>query len=125
MTRKTVFFEKWSWFKFSNFGLALGTNLKFYTSVAKGLKVKVRMFWGLVPTFVEVIREKLVGRGAFCPTPILNRVKSTFFYRTTPVVSSDTSYIILNAILLYGNFCQGSMHDALRDLVQFVQFKKC
>ena len=69
MTRKTVFFEKWSWFKFSNFGLALGTNLRFYTSVAKELKVKVRMFWGLVPTFVEVIREKLVRRGGFLPYP--------------------------------------------------------
>ena len=38
-----------------------GKNLKFYTSVAKWLKVKVRMFWGLIPTFVEVTGEKLVG----------------------------------------------------------------
>ena len=28
-TRKTVFIEGWSWFKFNNLGLALGTNLKF------------------------------------------------------------------------------------------------
>ena len=36
-------------------------NLKFYTSVAKGLK---RMFWGLNPTtFVEVTGGKLVGGG--------------------------------------------------------------
>ena len=34
LTRKTVF-EGWSWFKFSNLGLPLGTGLKFYTSVAK------------------------------------------------------------------------------------------
>ena len=86
MTRKTTFFEGWSWFKFNNLGLTLGTNLKFYTSVAKGLKLKVRKFWGLIPTFVEVTREKLVG-GSFCfaqiflpphPSPhahpILNRV---------------------------------------------------
>ena len=58
MTRKTAFFEGWSWFKFNNLGLALGTNLKFYTSVAKGLKLKVRKFWGLIPTFVEVTWEK-------------------------------------------------------------------
>ena len=59
MTRKTTFFEGWSWF--NNLGLALGTNLKFYTSVAKGLKLKVRKFWGLIPTFVEITEEKLVG----------------------------------------------------------------
>ena len=35
-------------------------NLKFYTSVANGLKLKVRMFWGLVPTLVEVTGKKLV-----------------------------------------------------------------
>ena len=39
--------------------------LKFYTSVAKGSKLKVRKFWGLSPTFVEVTAEKLVGAGAF------------------------------------------------------------
>ena len=49
--------------KFNNLGLALGTNLKLYTSVAKGLKQKVRKSWGLVPTFVEVTGVKLVGGG--------------------------------------------------------------
>ena len=60
--QKTPFFERWSWFKFNNFGLALGTNLKFYSGVAKWLKLKVRKFWGRSPTFVEVTGEKL-GRG--------------------------------------------------------------
>ena len=41
-------------------------NLKFYISVEKRLKLNVRRFWGLILTFVEVIREKLVG-GPFCP----------------------------------------------------------
>ena len=73
MTRKNVsFFEWWSWFKFNNLGLALGTNLKFYTSLSKGLKLKVRKFWGLIPTFVEVTGKKLVG-GLIGP-PILNTV---------------------------------------------------
>ena len=36
-------------------------NLKFYTSVAKGLKLKVGKYWGILLTFVEVTREKLVG----------------------------------------------------------------
>ena len=64
MTRKIAFFEGWPWFKFNYLGLALGTNLKFCTSVAKGLKLKVRKFLGPNLTFVEVTGEKLVG-GAF------------------------------------------------------------
>ena len=65
MTRKTAFSEGWSWFKFNNLELALDMNLKFYTSVTKGFKLKVRKFWELVTTFLEVTREKLV-RGPFC-----------------------------------------------------------
>ena len=61
MTRKTSFFEGCSWVKFNNFGLALGMGLTFYANVAKGLKLKVRKFWELICTFVEVIGEKLVG----------------------------------------------------------------
>ena len=75
LTRKTVSFERWSWFKFNNLGLALGTNLNFYSSVTKVLKLKVRKFWELIPTFVEIAGEKLVGEGCFLPPPILNRLK--------------------------------------------------
>ena len=53
MTRKITFLKGCSWFKFNKFGLALGTNFKFCTSVAKGLKLKVSKFWGPNPTFVE------------------------------------------------------------------------
>ena len=56
-------FEGCSWFKFNNLGLTLGTNLKFYITVAKGLKLKVRKFGRLSPTDVEVTGEKLVGWG--------------------------------------------------------------
>ena len=45
--------------------------------MAKGLNLKVRKFWGLTPTFVEVTRKKLVG-SVFLP-PILNRVKDIGF----------------------------------------------
>ena len=38
----------------NNLGLTLGMALKFYTRVAKGLKLKVREFLGPVPMFVEV-----------------------------------------------------------------------
>ena len=51
----------WSWFKINNLGLVLAKNLKFCTSAAKGLKLKVRKFWGSNSTFVEVTVEKLVG----------------------------------------------------------------
>ena len=67
-TRKTAFFEEWPWFRFNNLGLILGTNLKFYTSVGKGLELKVRNFGGLVPTSVEVTGEKLV-RSFFVLSP--------------------------------------------------------
>ena len=52
--------------KFNNLGLALGTNVKIYTNVPKGLKLKVRKSWELIPTFVEVTGEKLEG-GLFAP----------------------------------------------------------
>ena len=70
MTRKTIFLVGRSWFKFINLGLTLDMPLKFYTSVAKGLKLKERKFLELIHTFVEVTRNKLVW-WPFCtpPTP--------------------------------------------------------
>ena len=62
------FFEGCSWFKFDNLGLALGPNLNFYTSVVKGLKLKVRKIWELNPTFVKDTGEELVG-GLFAVHP--------------------------------------------------------
>ena len=47
---------------FDNFELALGMVWKFYTSVVKKLKLKVKKFLGLIPAFVEVTGEKLFGR---------------------------------------------------------------
>ena len=41
----------WDWHN------GLGLVLKFYISVAKGLELKVRKFWGLIPMFVEVTGE--------------------------------------------------------------------
>ena len=37
---------------------------KFYTSIAKVLNLKVKKCWGVIPTFVELTEEKLVG-GSF------------------------------------------------------------
>ena len=49
-----TFSEGLSWLKFNNLELALGMTFKSYSRVEKGLKVKVRKFFGIIPTFVEV-----------------------------------------------------------------------
>ena len=49
--------------------------LKFYTNVAKDLKLKFEKFRGLIPTFVKVIGEKLVGGGGSFSPPSCIRVK--------------------------------------------------
>ena len=43
LIRKYIFNEGWSWFQFNNLGLALAMALKFYTSVVKGLKLKLKV----------------------------------------------------------------------------------
>ena len=65
---KKHFFKGWSWFKFNNLVQALDASLKVYTSVAKRLKLKVKKFLRLIPTFPEVTEEKVVG-GTFLPLP--------------------------------------------------------
>ena len=56
----------------------LGKNLKFYTNVAKELKLKIRKFWVLIPTFVEVTGEKLIKGGGDLKISLLFK-KSTNF----------------------------------------------
>ena len=48
--------------------MAVGTDLKFDASVAKGLKLKVTKFYGLISTFVGATEEKMLG-GLFWPLP--------------------------------------------------------
>ena len=45
-------------FKVNYLGLALGMALKSHASVAKGLKLKVRKCWGLIPTFSQICEFK-------------------------------------------------------------------
>ena len=52
--------------------------LKFRISLEKGLRLKVRKFWRLIPTLVEVTGEKLIGGLLHTPQhrlPNLKRVK--------------------------------------------------
>ena len=66
-----------------NLGLARAAHLKLYTTVEKWLQLKVKKFWGLNSTFVEVTGGELVGGrwrgGLFAPLPIVKRVKDIFF----------------------------------------------
>ena len=65
---KNRFFEGWSWFKFNNFGLTLGMTLKFYTSLAKGLKLKVRkVLWA--KSYVGRSYSGKTGRGELFALP--------------------------------------------------------
>ena len=60
--------------------------LKFYTGVAKGSKLKVRKFWELIPTFIEVTGGKLEGGGGgdFLPL-ILNSVNICYLEIKKPI----------------------------------------
>lgn len=60
--------------KFKNLGLAIGMALRCYTKVAETLKLKVKKFWALILTFVEVIGGNLVG--GFFGFHILNRINA-------------------------------------------------
>ena len=95
LTRKTAFFEGRSCFKFNNLGLVLGTNLKFYTSVAKRLKLKVRKFWGLISTFVEVTEEKLIGGSFWPPPPPWIGLNMTTLLFTFPWRNTFYSFVVL------------------------------
>ena len=53
---------------------------KFYTCIEKVLNLKVKKCWGVIPNFVEVTEEKLVGG----LSPILNRVNSRISFLIGP-----------------------------------------
>ena len=57
----TAFFDGWC--HGSSLIIWAGTRYKLYTYVTKELKLKVRKFWGLIPTFVEVAGESLAEQG--------------------------------------------------------------
>ena len=65
--------------------------LKFYTSVAKVLKLNARKFWELTPTFVEATEEKL-GGGLFAPS-FLNRV-----YKVAHLMEKNISQFFFNLV---------------------------
>ena len=60
--QKNHFFVGWSWFQLSSLGLGLDMALKFYTSVAKGLKLKSKIA-GANFYVCKIYREKMVEVG--------------------------------------------------------------
>lgn len=52
---------------FNNLELAISIVLKFSPNLRKGLKLKLKTFWGLIPTFVEVTSKTQVGGLFACP----------------------------------------------------------
>ena len=75
------------------------------TSVAKGLKLKVRRFLGLSSTFVKVTGKKLVGSGGFLLPPSLSHleqgqcfVKCSVIMRHQPTRTSWWSFFIVIAV---------------------------
>ena len=69
--QKNHFFQGRSWFKFNNLGLVLGIASKFYTSVAKGLKLKVRKFLNRVKRLTQLINMSKRWSG------VINRISVT------------------------------------------------
>ena len=66
--------------------------LKFYNSVAKGLKLKVRKFWKLIPTFVKFTWKNSYGEGAFLyliftPSVFIEATKSETLFITFVIIS--------------------------------------
>ena len=66
--------------------LVLGMALKFYTSVEEGLELKVKRFWELIPTFLEVAGGKLIKKDPKM-SPIMNRVKVKSFHIRSQILS--------------------------------------
>ena len=77
-------------FKSNNLGLALGRALKFYSCVAKGLKLKHRKFLGLIPTFVKLqVENWQVNLFAPPALPHLNRIGNNEFYKISEQFSKS------------------------------------
>ena len=66
----------------------LGTALKFYIIVGKGLNLKVRKFLRLITTFVEVTAEKLVGEPFWSPPSWIELKAKQYTYSSTPRMST-------------------------------------
>ena len=99
--------------------MTLGTNLKFYTSVTKGLTIKVRKFWVLIRTFVEVTGENLAGG-----LPILNRVNACFSLITWQNEIASVLFSLQSLTLLQqGTFLYSEIVDSFKKyLIQDICF---
>ena len=105
-------------------------NLTFYTSMAKGLKLKVRKFWRLFSMFVEVPEEKLVG-GLFAPRYWigLKPNKNSTLTDINPNISNFDNHISIREHfpdINYGDFdfTEVSLEDVKKEMLN-LNVKKC
>ena len=66
LTRKTAFFERWSWFKFINLGVTQGRKVEILHQCGKRVKTKSQNVLGGNSYICRSYRGK-TGRGAFLP----------------------------------------------------------
>ena len=79
--------------------------LKFYTSVAKELKLKVRKFRRLVPAFVEITGKNCYGGFSHpFPLPILHKVKGKNTEKIFLFITSVLDLVKLYSLRLYTSF---------------------
>ena len=97
LTKKTAFLEGWSWFKYNNLGLALGTNLKLYISEAKGLKLQRELEEG---------RGREFSPALFSKKPIIYGLNFSIKMQLLRVLRNKTGDFSLRA-----KFLSRVMHD--------------
>ena len=106
--------------------LALSMTLKFYTSVTKGLKLKIRKFLRIIPTFVKVTAEKRSKKSPKRPLSILNSVKD-FFSKFDQICRKlrICSHLLKKSLMenLFAVRCSIKKMETMSDIADyFVQF---
>ena len=74
-------------------------DLKSYTSVAIGLKLEARKCRGLIPKFVEVIREKQVGEYNLFECLTKKQEKDTFSHFLVIIVKRKKNTLSITKLL--------------------------
>ena len=106
---KSWFWGRWSWFNVNNLGLTLGMVLTFYSSVAKGLKLKVKKCWGgledcflhfLPPPIRNSIKNDLAD---FRPVKTIKKEKYNFHYLIACSVELTCSVTVIILENTFGN----------------------
>ena len=104
------------WVQVQYVWLALGMALNFLKSVTNGLKLKVRKFLGLIPTFVKATGEKLVEMEEWGDAFWWGASRSFNFMQKTEKFWYNNSLVVLSVLTnqgrirnsVDGTFCKSS-----------------